>query len=139
MAVPTPSSATGADDVVRSGRGADLLGDSVAHHPVLSTEGHSPVAQSALKVRLNLFEQRTLGGDRVMAAIGERNRGLLLTAAGMTTIVLAVLLFGLTTGGAIDWVSVVTAVAGLVVVVQGLYLVFHNKRTGGRPQPHAGF
>jgi len=58
---------------------------------------------------------------------------------GIAIVVTAVLLFGLTTpAGAIDWVSVVTAVVGLGLVVDGLYLVYRNRGTGGRTQPHAG-
>jgi uncharacterized membrane protein len=58
-----------------------------------------------------------------------RNQGLLFAAAGLSAVVLAVLLFGLTTStGAIDVVSVITAVAGLACVATGLYQAFHHPR-----------
>ena len=60
-----------------------------------------------------------------------RNQGLVFAAAGVCVVVLAVLLFGLTTStGAIDVVSVVTAIAGAVMVGTGLYQAFHH------PRPH---
>jgi predicted anti-sigma-YlaC factor YlaD len=62
----------------------------------------------------------------------EKTRGYVLTSVGTLTIVLAVLLFGLTTdSGEIDWVSVITAAAGFVMAATGLYLVFRT--TGPRP------
>jgi hypothetical protein len=61
----------------------------------------------------------------------ERNQGLSFAAAGLCVVVTAVLLFGLTTAtGAIDLVSVITAVAGGMMVVTGLYQAFHH------PRPH---
>jgi hypothetical protein len=48
-------------------------------------------------------------------------------AAGIATVVLAVLLFGLTTAsGALDWVSVVTAFGGLVLAAEGFFMTFHT-------------
>ena len=62
-----------------------------------------------------------------MAATEERTRGLYFLVLVIAIVVAAGLLFGLTTpAGAIDWVSVVTAVAGLGLVVDGLYLVSHT-------------
>jgi predicted metal-binding membrane protein len=59
----------------------------------------------------------------------QRNQGLLFAAAGISAVVLAVLLFGLTTAtGAIDVVSVITAVAGVALVAAGLYQAFHHPR-----------
>jgi hypothetical protein len=61
----------------------------------------------------------------------ERNQGLAFAAVGICVIVAAVLLFGLTTAtGAIDVVSVITAVAGGTMVATGLYQAFHH------PRPH---
>lgn len=61
----------------------------------------------------------------------ERGRGLVLVTAGLTVVVLAVLLFGLTTdSGEADWVSIITAVAGAVMVVTGLYIGLRRKETG---------
>jgi hypothetical protein len=61
----------------------------------------------------------------------ERKQGLVFAAAGVCIVVLAVLLFGLTTAtGAIDVVSVITAVAGGVMVATGLLQAFHH------PRPH---
>ncbi len=58
-----------------------------------------------------------------------RDQGLLFAAVGVSAVVLAVLLFGLTTAtGAIDVVSVITAVAGLALVATGLYQAFHHPR-----------
>ena len=57
----------------------------------------------------------------------ERARGIAFLAAGIGAVVLGVLLFGLTTPtGAIDWISVVTALAGLGLVVEGAYMTFHR-------------
>ena len=62
-----------------------------------------------------------------MGAPRERTLGLAFVASGLTAVVLGVLLFGLTTvSGAIDWVSVVTVGAGLVVLGEGFYLTFHR-------------
>jgi phosphatidylserine synthase len=58
-----------------------------------------------------------------------RKQGLALAAAGLCVVVLAVLLFGLTTAtGAIDVVSVITAVAGGLMVVSGLLQAYHHPR-----------
>jgi hypothetical protein len=54
---------------------------------------------------------------------------------------LAVLLFRLTTtSGALDWVSIITAIAGLMLAVAGMYLIFHDKggSTHTGPHPHTG-
>jgi uncharacterized membrane protein YhhN len=60
----------------------------------------------------------------------ETNQGLAFAAAGLCVVVAAVLLFGLTTAtGAIDVVSVITAVAGSTMVATGLYQAFHHPRT----------
>jgi hypothetical protein len=59
----------------------------------------------------------------------ERNQGLAFAATGLSVVVAAVLLFGLTTAtGAIDMVSVITAVAGGMLVATGLYQAFHHRR-----------
>jgi protein-S-isoprenylcysteine O-methyltransferase Ste14 len=61
----------------------------------------------------------------------ERDQGLAFAAAGLCVVVAAVVLFGLTTAaGAIDIVSVITAVAGGTMVATGLYQVFRH------PRPH---
>jgi hypothetical protein len=55
--------------------------------------------------------------------------GLITTAVGIV-IVIAVLLFGLTKSSnsetTVDWVSVLTAIGGLVIVSRGLYAVVRN-------------
>lgn len=57
-----------------------------------------------------------------------RNLGLAQIAAGLAALVLAVLLFGLTKdGGGLDWVSIITAIAGGVLALTGLYTVYHNR------------
>lgn len=75
-----------------------------------------------------------------MDASKRRNLGLLNIAVGLGIIVLAVLLFGLTTAsGALDWVSIITAVAGLVLVVTGVYNMYRNRGAGSSqtgPRPH---
>ena len=56
-----------------------------------------------------------------MAPRRERNVGLALAAAG-AGIMGASVVFGLTTeSGGIDWVGIVTATAGLVMVLTGLF------------------
>jgi len=58
-----------------------------------------------------------------------RTQGLLFAAAGISAVVLAVLLFGLTTSaGAIDVVSVITLVAGVATAAIGVYQAFHHPR-----------
>ena len=59
----------------------------------------------------------------------KRDQGLVFAAVGLCVVVTAVLLFGLTTAtGAIDIVSVITAVTGGTMVVTGLYRAFHHPR-----------
>ena len=61
-----------------------------------------------------------------MATTGDRNVGLTLAAAGVGIIGVAVV-FGLTTSdGGPDWVGIVTAVAGLVMVLTGLFRAFRR-------------
>ncbi len=53
-----------------------------------------------------------------------------LIAGGLTVVVLAVLLFGLETdSGEIDWVSVITAAAGVVMIVAGLIVAVRHRGT----------
>jgi uncharacterized membrane protein YqgA involved in biofilm formation len=56
--------------------------------------------------------------------------GLIATAAGIVVIVIAVLLFGLTKSSngetTVDWVSVLTAIGGVLIVSRGLYAVVRN-------------
>jgi hypothetical protein len=61
----------------------------------------------------------------------ERNQGLAFAATGLCVVVAAVLLFGLTTAtGAIDVVSLITAVGGGTMVAIGLFQAFRH------PRPH---
>jgi hypothetical protein len=67
-----------------------------------------------------------------MAPTGEKNLALTLAAAG-AGIMGAAVVFGLTTEtGAIDWVGIVMATAGLIMVLTGLFRAY---RPGA---PHAG-
>ena len=67
-----------------------------------------------------------------MAPRGERNIGLTLAAAGAGIMGASVIL-GLTTeSGAVDWVGIVTAAAGLIMVLTGLFRAY---RPG---TPHTG-
>ena len=67
-----------------------------------------------------------------MTAKETRTYGLSLVAAGVASLLFAVLLVGLTTaGGAPDWVSIVTAIAGAVVLGDGLYILLRRRRAGG--------
>jgi hypothetical protein len=65
-----------------------------------------------------------------MQGRGGRIVGLLTTAIGIVVVVIAVLLFGLTkiSNGetTVDWVSVIAAIGGLVIVGRGLYTVVRN-------------
>lgn len=64
----------------------------------------------------------------------ERDRGLSMLAVGSAVVVLAVLLFGVTTdSGGPDWISIVTATAGGVWALAGLYLALRNRGSSGRP------
>jgi hypothetical protein len=69
----------------------------------------------------------------------DRDVGLRMTAVGVSFVVLAVLLFGLTTeDGGPDWVSIITAFAGAVTAIIGLYVIFRNRpTTPGHTAPHA--
>jgi hypothetical protein len=61
-----------------------------------------------------------------MTTRAERNVGLALAAAGVGIIGVAVV-FGLTTAdGGPDWVGIVTAAAGLIMVVTGLFRAFRR-------------
>jgi hypothetical protein len=60
-----------------------------------------------------------------------QNLGLAEIAARLAVVVLAVLLFGLTKdGGGLDWVSI-TAIAGGVLALTGVYTFF--RKGGARP------
>ena len=64
-----------------------------------------------------------------MAAKAERNVGLALAAAGVGIIGVAVV-FGLTSDdGGLDWVGIITAAAGLIMVVTGLFRAFRRGAT----------
>ena len=59
----------------------------------------------------------------------ERNGGLTLAAAG-AGVTGASVVFGLTTdSGAIDWVGIITATVGLIMVVTGLFRTYRPGRT----------
>ena len=59
----------------------------------------------------------------------ERKVGLSLAGAGVGVIGVAIV-FGLTTtSGGLDWVGIVTAIAGVVMTLTGLFQAFH----GGTP------
>lgn len=61
-----------------------------------------------------------------MATREEKNVGLTLAAAGVG-IMGASVVFGLTTeSGAVDWIGIVTATAGLIMVVTGLFRAFRS-------------
>jgi hypothetical protein len=63
-----------------------------------------------------------------MATRGERNVGLSLAGAGVGIIGVAIV-FGLTTaGGGPDWVGIITAIAGLVMIFTGLFRAFRKGR-----------
>jgi hypothetical protein len=62
-----------------------------------------------------------------MATRGERNVGLSLAGAGVGIIGVAIV-FGLTTGGGPDWVGIITAIAGLVMISTGLFRAFRKGR-----------
>lgn len=56
-----------------------------------------------------------------------RTRASMLISVGTVVVVLAVLMFGLTTdSGAVDWVSVITAAAGFVMVGTGLFVAYRD-------------
>ena len=62
----------------------------------------------------------------------EKNVGLTLAAAGAGMVGASVVL-GLTTeSGAVDWIGIVTATAGLIMVLTGLFRAF------GPGTPHTG-
>jgi hypothetical protein len=67
-----------------------------------------------------------------MATKGEKSAGLTLALAGVG-ILGASLIFGLTTdSGAVDWVGVIMATAGLIMVLTGMFRAY---RPGA---PHTG-
>jgi uncharacterized membrane protein len=62
-----------------------------------------------------------------MQGRGRRIVGLVMTAVGIVVVVIAVLLFGLTKTSngesTVDWVSVVTAIGGIVIAGRGAYAI----------------
>ncbi len=61
--------------------------------------------------------------------------GMAMSAAGAAAMVFAVLLVGVTKeGGGADWVSIITAIAGFVMLATGLFTLFRHK---GGHTPHA--
>jgi hypothetical protein len=61
-----------------------------------------------------------------MATRGERNVGLSLAGAGVGIIGVAVV-FGLTTSsGGPDWVGIITAVAGVAMIITGLFRAYRK-------------
>ena len=63
-----------------------------------------------------------------MPTRGEKNVGLSLAGAGVGIIGVAVV-FGLTTAsGGPDWVGIITAIAGLVMTLTGLFRAFRKGR-----------
>jgi len=65
-----------------------------------------------------------------MTPKGERNVGLSLAGAGVGIIGVAIV-FGLTTeSGGIDWVGVITATAGLIMVITGSFRAFRKGASG---------
>jgi hypothetical protein len=63
-----------------------------------------------------------------MATRKERNVGLSLAGAGVGIIGVTIV-FGLTTaGGGPDWVGIITAIAGLVMIFTGLFRAFRKGR-----------
>jgi hypothetical protein len=70
------------------------------------------------------------GGVIAMTSKGERNVGLSLAAAGVGIIGVAIV-FGLTTeSGEIDWIGVITATAGLIMLLTGLFRAFRKGASG---------
>ena len=62
-----------------------------------------------------------------MAAKADRNVGLALAAAGVGIIGAAVV-FGLTTAdGGPDWVGIITAIAGAIMTLTGLFQLFRKE------------
>ena len=65
-----------------------------------------------------------------MTPKGERTVGLSLAGAGVGIIGVAIV-FGLTTeSGGIDWVGVITATAGLIMVITGSFRAFRKGASG---------
>ena len=60
----------------------------------------------------------------------ERIVGLVTAAIGVVVVLIAVIVFGLTNTSngeaTVDWVSVITALGGLVILGRGLYEVVHK-------------
>ena len=63
-----------------------------------------------------------------MEAKEQRTRGLLQVIAGVGLIVFAVVLVGLTTASdSPDWVSIITAAAGSIVTVTGVFTILRHR------------
>jgi hypothetical protein len=68
-----------------------------------------------------------------MGTRGEKNVGLSLAGAGVGIVGVAIV-FGLTTiDGGPDWVGIITATAGVVMILTGLFRAF-----GGKGATHTG-
>jgi hypothetical protein len=71
-----------------------------------------------------------VGGGSPMQGRSRSAFGLVMAAVGIVVVVVAVLMFGLTEtsngGTTVDWVSVMTAIGGLVIAGRGLYTVLRH-------------
>jgi inner membrane protein involved in colicin E2 resistance len=90
------------------------------------------------------MEREWIGTWRRTAAMERketRKLGLSMVVAGLGVIVFAVLLVGLTKeGGGIDWISIITALAGAAMVGTGLFTIFRKIEPGSAsngPAQHA--
>ena len=62
----------------------------------------------------------------------ERNTGLATTVVGLGAISFALVVGFTKDGGGVDWISIITAAAGVVVVSTGVFMMI-RQRTGGAP------
>jgi hypothetical protein len=62
----------------------------------------------------------------------ERNAGLATTIVGLGAISFALVVGFTKDGGGVDWISIITAAAGVVVVLTGVFMMI-RQRAGGAP------
>ena len=67
----------------------------------------------------------------------ERNTGLATTVVGLGAISFALVVGFTKDGGGVDWISIITAAAGVVVALTGLFMMFRRGSRGSASGSHA--
>jgi len=65
----------------------------------------------------------------------ERNTGLATTVVGLGAIFFALVVGFTKDGGGIDWISIITAAAGVIAALTGLFMMFRRGSRGSSSSP----